>query len=344
MFRLLFFQIYETLCAAFPRIMAFLSLSTVIVPKKKNKVNTLSVDIWDSVNYPKENREISPVFIPFCKNMRFFTQKEEVFMIQADFHTHTNFSDDSQASAQMQLDAALEHGLTSLCFTDHEDYAYPTGEFQLNVPEYTKTMETLRDAYAGRIQIAIGMEAGLRPDYVNEITSVVSSYPFDFVIGSTHVVRGQDPYVASYWQGRTEKESIRLYLEETLANIRCFDCFDVYGHIDYVIRYVPSGHTSYSYIEYCDILDEILRLLIAKGKGIECNTGGFKYGLGHPNPHEDLIRRYVELGGEILTIGSDAHAPQHIAYDFHRLPDLLAACGVRYYTTFLGRKPIFHRL
>ncbi len=265
-------------------------------------------------------------------------------MITADFHMHSDFSNDSHATARDQILSSLSHHLTHICFTDHEDYGYPTGEFQLSVPEYTKQIEALRAEFADRIQIGIGIEAGLRPDFLPEITEVVSSYPFDFIIGSSHVVRGKDPYNADFWDGIDEKKGILLYLEETLKNIQLFDNFDVYGHIDYIIRYVPSGRRFYTYSDYGDLLDEILKTLISKGKGIECNTGGYKYGLGHPNPHEDLIKRYAELGGEILTIGSDAHTPEHIAYDFHKLPELLTSCGLRYYTTFHSRRPQFHRL
>ncbi len=87
-----------------------------------------------------------------------------------------------------------------------------------------------------------------------------------------------------------------------------------------------------------------MRTIIQKGKGIEINTGGFKYGLGHPNPTEEILTRYRELGGEIITIGADAHTPEHIAFDFHKIPQLLTDCGFRYYTVFKERKPFFYKL
>ena len=117
--------------------------------------------------------------------------------------------------------------------------------------------------------------------------------------------------------------------------------FRVCGHIDYVVRYGPNRNLYYTYEKYRDILDEILRVLVQKGIGLECNTAGFKYGLGHPNPTEKILSRYRELGGEILTLGSDAHAPEHIAYDFERAGALLKECGFHYYTVFRNRKPEF---
>jgi histidinol-phosphatase (PHP family) len=107
------------------------------------------------------------------------------------------------------------------------------------------------------------------------------------------------------------------------------------------VRYGPNKARFYSYRKFADVIDEILRVLIDRGKGIELNTAGFKYGLGHPNPTEAILSRYRELGGEILTIGSDAHAPEHIAWEFARVPGILQAAGFRYFTVFTARKPEF---
>ena len=90
-----------------------------------------------------------------------------------------------------------------------------------------------------------------------------------------------------------------------------------------------------------DTLDEILKTLIHNGIGLECNTAGFKYGLGQPHPSMEILKRYKDLGGELLTLGSDAHAPCHIAYDFQKASDLLKTCGFKYYTIFKERKPEF---
>ena len=85
------------------------------------------------------------------------------------------------------------------------------------------------------------------------------------------------------------------------------------GHIDYVVRYGRKRAEEYSYDEFADEIDAVLKKVLQMGKGIELNTGGFKYGLGFCNPHPDIIRRYRELGGEIITVGADAHCPEHVA-------------------------------
>ena len=96
-----------------------------------------------------------------------------------------------------------------------------------------------------------------------------------------------------------------------------------YGHIDYVIRYAPGTNQDYSYSNYQYILDELFSTLIRHDKALEINTAGFKYGLGQPHPQIDVLRRFREMGGERITIGSDAHKPEHIAFDFTRTEEIL---------------------
>ncbi len=149
-----------------------------------------------------------------------------------------------------------------------------------------------------------------------------------------------DPYYASYWEGGTPKSKIQRYFESILENLQVFSDFDVYGHLDYVVRYCTDNAFLYQCEDYQDIWEECLRILIANGKGIELNCAGFRYGK-HPNPHQTILRRYKELGGEILTIGSDAHSPEYLAFHFPALPELLKSCGFSYITTFENRKPTF---
>ena len=120
--------------------------------------------------------------------------------------------------------------------------------------------------------------------------------------------------------------------------------FDIYGHLDYVVRYGPGKNNSYTYQKHSDIFDKILKFLIENNKGIELNTGGFRQGLGEPNPCTDIIKRYKELGGEIITVGSDAHTPEHIAHDFDKAHNILTTCGYKYYCVFHNRTPEYIRL
>lgn len=263
-----------------------------------------------------------------------------------DTHMHSQFSGDSQTPQETMIQASMKMGLGGICFTDHLDIDYPEDSdlFFLDLPNYAASTIALKEKYKGCFPVLFGVELGLQPHLASLHGEIVSQYPFDFVIGSSHTVQGFDPYSPPYWNCHKEEEGYRMYFESTLENIKVFDNFDVYGHIDYVVRYGPNKNKFYTYEKYADLLEPILRLLVEKGKGIEINTGGFKYGLGHPNPSEEILARYRELGGEIITLGADAHAPEHIAYDFKKVPDILKNAGFRYYTVFKERKPEFIRL
>lgn len=277
-------------------------------------------------------------------------------MIQADMHMHTWFSTDSEACPCDMADEAVRKGLKTICFTDHFDKDdLEWGEEGIfDVDAYFVEMQKLQEEYAGKLNIRIGIELGLRTylkDYYEELTK---KYPFDFVIGSVHNVPYKkdaegnilytDPAAEKLFTDRTDKKAYRLMMETTLENVRTSDCFQTLGHLDYIVRYGKSREKEYSYTDYADIIDEILKLLIEKEKGLEVNSAGLKYGLPFAHPHPDVLKRYRELGGEIITIGADAHKPEHIAYDFAKAEEILKSCGFKYYTEFFEQKPVFKQL
>lgn len=260
-----------------------------------------------------------------------------------DQHMHCNFSGDSDALPEDMIKAGIAHGLSGICFTDHLDYNYPEEPniFLLDFDNYFKVLSDLREKYADKISVNIGIELGLQPQAAGQNLAVAEKYPFDFIIGSSHVVNHMDPYYPEFFAGRDEDAAYMEYFESVLENINSGVDFDVYGHIDYVVRYGPNKNAFYTYEKFKDIIDEILTQLISKGKGIEVNTGGFKYGLGHPNPTADIIKRYRELGGEIITMGADAHVPEYVAYEFDKTAQIIKKCGFKYYTVFKNRKAEF---
>jgi len=263
-----------------------------------------------------------------------------------DTHMHSEFSGDSDSPMESMILSAIQKGLPGICFTDHCDLDYPQHPdlFLLDFKNYQQKVYSFAQAYRKQIHISYGIELGLQPHLATRHKDILSSYPFDFVIGSSHVVHGMDPYFPEFYEKRTEKEAYQEYFESILENLKAFSDFDVYGHIDYVVRYGPTKNENYIWQDYQDIIDDILKDIISKGKGIELNTGGFKYGLGHPNPCEDIIKRYRQLGGEIITIGADAHKPEHVAYDFFKVENILKDCGFSYYTVFKERKPAFIKI
>lgn len=266
--------------------------------------------------------------------------------MRCDFHMHSSFSGDSDTPMQDMITRAIALGLETICFTEHYDEDYPEGEedFSLDVSAYHETLCTLKKQYCSKINIRFGVELGMQPHLAGLYTKYVQSNPFDFVIASQHVLDHADPYYPEFWEGKEPADVIRRYFEETLHNLKLMKEYDTLAHLDYIVRYAGSPYTSYSYQEYRDVIDPVLCYLIEQEKCLEVNTAGFKYGLEQPNPPADVLRRYLELGGERITIGSDAHKPEHLAYDFTRLQELLISLGFRYYCIFQERKPEWIKL
>lgn len=269
-------------------------------------------------------------------------------MISGDFHIHTAFSADSEADVHAVLNSAIEKGMKTVCITDHWDADYPEEYeevlFQFDSEAYVRGLETVKKEYAKKLDVRIGIEIGMQPHLGSFYKELVNQYPYDFVIGSVHVVGKDDPYYKDWWDKYTDGQMYQKAFEETLSNLDQIEDFDVLGHIDYIVRYGRRKEEVYSYERFCDVLDEILKKVIASDRGIELNTAGWKYGLDFCHPHPDVLKRYRELGGEVITVGSDAHKPEHVAYDFKRAEEVLKLCGFTYYTQFRNRKPEFLKI
>ena len=267
-------------------------------------------------------------------------------MMKADVHMHTNFSSDSDSSPEEMIQGALAKGLEVLCFTDHfdKDNVAWGPEDIFNPEEYFQVILPLKEKYKDQIKVKIGVEIGMQPYLEPFYRRFIQKYPFEFVIGSVHSIWKMDIAHGEIFEGHSDEEIYRATLEETLEDVRIYDDFDVLGHMDYMVRYGETKEKEYSYQRYADVIDEILKTIIAKGKGIELNTAGLKYGLPFAHPHPDVLKRYRELGGEIITVGADGHRPDHIAYDFYKVSDILKSCGFKYYTEFSDRKPVFKQL
>ncbi len=151
-----------------------------------------------------------------------------------------------------------------------------TGTFLFDMDAYQKELSELKEKYQNVLPICIGVELGLQPQAAEYNRQLLQNSILDFVIGSSHVVHGIDPYYPEYYEGKTEYEAYLEYFESILENIQAYDDFDVYGHIDYVVRYGPNKNADYSYRKYSDVIDEIFKQLISRGKGIELNTAGLK--------------------------------------------------------------------
>lgn len=263
-------------------------------------------------------------------------------MIIADVHTHSSFSTDSSEPLRELALAALKKGLKTLCITEHHDFDYPeAGEFLLDVHAYFEEFSRVRKEFSGRLELLFGVELGLLDYAAPRLFGFAKCAEFDFIIGSAHQIDNLDPYYPEYFDKMGDKNGISHFFDAMLSSIKAFDDFDILGHLDYIVRY--SRAKSYNPLDYREVIDEILKAVVSKGKGIEINTAGVSK-LGYPHPHPFVLERYKELGGEIVTIGSDAHDRTRIAADFDKAQQALLDAGFQHYAVFRKRKPTFYSI
>lgn len=264
-------------------------------------------------------------------------------MILTDMHSHTSFSGDSSTPMNKMIETAEKIGLTHLAITEHLDIDFPPCDidFSLDIPNYIKTIQRFKEEFSENLKLLIGIEFGMQPHLSNNLTNIASSYPFDVIICSTHLAGGIDPYEPEFFKGITRNQGYKLYFETVLENILATNDFDILGHLDYVIRYWRGeGSAHYNYSDFSDVLDAILKTVIKKDKSLEVNTAGYLAHLNQPNPTFNVLTRYYELGGELLTIGSDAHKPNNIATHFSQVETHLKSIGFKSHTIYINRKPI----
>lgn len=269
--------------------------------------------------------------------------------LTADYHLHSSFSGDSDTPMEQMIEQGIALGLQQICFTDHMDYEYPKQYmeegliFEFDVDAYFQKIEKMKSRYQGQIEILAGIELGIKPELAPRLNQLVESYPFDFVIASSHLLDNYDPYFPDYWKTihNDADYAIRRYFQSIKENVEAFSNFDVYGHLDYIVRYVPDSNYSYEPERYQEEIDAMLLAIIQAGKGIEINTAGLKYGLPFAHPKQEILARFLELGGKYFTVGSDAHKPEHMAFDFEKEAALLENIDTSKYAIFKQRNPVF---
>lgn len=262
-----------------------------------------------------------------------------------DYHVHTEFSGDSQAKPEDVLARAAALGLKEICITDHVDYDYADPGFeQINFDEYFRTLASEAKAVAPDMRVLIGVELGYQSHLTERMSALVNAYPFDFIICSTHMAEGLDFFTGDFFRGKTKREAYEAYWTAVLEAIRRFPDFDIYGHLDAITRYGVYGDNTLDYREYVENIDLVLQSLIDRGKGIELNTSGLRYGLGDFHPKLEIVRRYRQLGGEIITVGSDAHRERDLAADFAAAYALLRDTGYKRIARYHQRRLDFINL
>lgn len=259
-----------------------------------------------------------------------------------DCHLHSRVSFDGRETAMDIAETALSRGIREICFTDHMDYQ-PDAKEQTMVFDPETYHREYNGLAASGLVINRGIEFGMTPDNAPLLREHLKHHSYDFVLGSVHFVEKQDVYFPPYWEGKNLWDAEHRYLEETLACVSAHGDFDVLAHLNFLSKApANASHLPLYYRDHRELLDEILRTLAQKGKGLEMNTSGVDT-CGGFLPTADFFRRFRELGGEIVTVGSDAHRCNRVGqYTFDACEILGSIFG--HVCTFRNREPIFHKM
>ena len=283
--------------------------------------------------------------------------------MKTDYHVHTAFSDDSNYDMEQVIQDAIKLNIDELCFTDHVDYGIKkdwdepgkmiyriggSGEpkkmalVNVDYPKYYETIAKLQSKYKDQIKIKLGLEFGMQRHTIHKHDSLFKCYPFDFIILSVHQINDQEFWTNDFQKGKTQDEYIMEYYNEILYLVKHYKNYSVLGHLDLINRYDPLG--PYPFEKIKPILTEIFNIVINDNKGIEINTSSHRYGLTDLTPSIDILKLYKELGGTIITIGSDSHKPEHLGAYIDETKDILKELGFSSFCTYNKMKPNYHKL
>jgi len=259
----------------------------------------------------------------------------------ADYHVHTSYSDDSMHPMEDCINRAISLGFDEICFTEHIDHGCPTS-FCCDCDSYLEGFNLYKEKYQKKITLKFGIEFGVQAHHRNYFENIFRKYPFDFVLMSFHQVEDKELWNGDFQAGKTQAEYNRIYFEEMFNSMKAFENYSVLAHMDLMRRYDRYGE--YPFEKSKEQIEEILKYLIAAEKGIEVNTSSFRYNLNDLTPATPILKLYKELGGEIITIGSDSHREAQLGDKIPYVRDILKSLGYRYFTTFKKMQPIFHEL
>lgn len=277
-----------------------------------------------------------------------------------DCHTHTQFSVDSEADINLMIEKAISLGLYAYAVTDHcecnrwyseEHYVgedtYRYFDFGKDFYNSVSAVTTLKERYNNKIKLICGVEMGQALQDVEVAEKIVSDNRLDFVIGSMHQLPKTEDFAFLDYTQLTDSE-IKKLLERYFTEIHkmcLWGKFDILGHLTYVLRYIEGAYgVKVDMKPYNDIIEDIFKVIISKGKGIEINTSGLRQKYGDTFPTLEYVKLYRELGGEILSLGSDTHFVEDVGKGIFDGAEIAKKAGFSYIAYYLNRKPQFIKL
>jgi len=274
----------------------------------------------------------------------------------ADYHVHCMFSDDSWYPPEQVCEDAWKQNLDEICFTDHVDYGIKPdwvdalsakvmmGQRVLNVDydAYFPYLADLREKWAGRLTVKSGLEFGVQTHTIPQFNALWDKWgqELDFVLLSIHQVGDLEFSTGEFQEGRTQEEYNRAYYQELYDVTTTFTHWSVLAHVDLIKRYDPAGILDFPANR--DLVAATLEHVIAQDKGIELNTSSVRYGLTDSQPAREILELYRDLGGTIITLGSDSHEPAHLGAYLRHFQRYLASLGFEGFCTYDKMVPTFH--
>lgn len=261
-----------------------------------------------------------------------------------DYHMHSHFSPDCKNSMEDMIKKSIELNLTEICFTDHMEHnACGDSTWVVDYDKYFKEYNLLKEKYSNKINIKIGIEMGLQKHLINKCRNDILNNPFDFVICSQHAIDELDFSLKPFFNNKNQKEAYKVYFLELLNIVKNFKDYSVLGHLDLIKRYGGYKEIIDDKLFY-DIIEEILKTVINDNRGIEINASSFRYNLPDLTPSKYILKMYKDLGGEIITTGSDAHSTDYISNEFDYIYSYLKEIGFKYVCSYDKMKPIFNKI
>lgn len=258
-----------------------------------------------------------------------------------DLHVHTDNSFDGNHSIMYMCEKACEKNVSAVAFTDHveADCYYEEHYDKVAIQSYFDTVKA-RSAFDGKLIVCSGIELGeacFKPDVADKI---ITERKYDIVVASIHNLRGEQDFCFFDYADYDVEGILDEYFDEEL-NLVQWGHFDTLAHLTYPLRYIAGEQRiPVDMNRFKKKTDEIFRLLAEKDKALEINASGLFQKLKSTMPGEDMVKRFKELGGKLVTVGSDSHFAQRIGNGIQEGMELAKRCGFDSVALFKDREPI----
>ncbi len=256
-----------------------------------------------------------------------------------DSHIHSNYSPDSRADIEKTIEIACEKGGYGIAITDHLELGGDDWDFcRVNIPKSVEKVNSLKEIYKDKLIISTGVELSQSTYYPDRSKEMMGKLKVDFILGSCHGLKGE-PDLMLTLPDRDIHSMLEGYFQ-VVEDIATYEDVDIMAHLTYPLRYVVGNFgIAVDMARYMERVERILEIIIKRGLALEINTSGYRQAIGVPMPSMDIARLYYNMGGRLITLGSDSHRSQDVYHSFDRASAELKEIGFTHYCYFVNRQP-----